>query len=173
MGVGAVDSPQATLLPLSLIRSLDVVPGDDVEVVRFDVGVGLHGDHIGGERDAMVALRDGRVDAACVTDSNLLLFSREGTVTGNALTVLAHTETYDHCMMTVGPGAEEAAVETVRAAFLGMSYADSGVRPLLDAEGLTAWLPGRTDRYTLLERAVDEAGFYDAEGRIIARDYRP
>ena len=49
---------------------------------RFDVGVGLHGDHIGGEREAARALFAAdpadRVDAACMIDSNLLLFGREG-----------------------------------------------------------------------------------------------
>ena len=33
-----------------------LTPGADVTVRRFDVGVGLHGDHIGGERDAARAL---------------------------------------------------------------------------------------------------------------------
>ena len=36
---------------------------------------------------------------------------------------------------------------------LGMRYEDPGVRPLLDLEGLKAWLPGRTSGYALLERA--------------------
>jgi phosphonate transport system substrate-binding protein len=46
VGVGAVDSPQATLLPLAYLRNLGLEP----EIRRFDVGVGLHGDHVGGER---------------------------------------------------------------------------------------------------------------------------
>src|SRR5215472_16847367 len=62
VATGAVDSPQATLLPLALLRSAGLTPGPDgdgdgdVRVRRFDVGVGLHGDHIGGERDAARAL---------------------------------------------------------------------------------------------------------------------
>ena len=173
VAVGAVDSPQATLLPLSLLRSLGLDPANDFEVQRFDVGVGLHGDHIGGEREAVVALREGRVAAACVTDSNLLLFSREGTINSSALSVIAQTDAYDHCMMTVAPDADQASVDRLREVFLGMSYADPELRALLDLEGLTAWLPGRTQGYALLERAVDEAGFYDPEGRISADDYRP
>ncbi len=171
IGVGAVDSPQSTLLPLSYLRAAGL--GDEVEVVRFDVGVGLHGDHVGGEREAVIALRDGVVDAACVLDANLMLFSQEGTIGSGALRVLGHTEPFDHCMMTTAPGADPAAVERLAQAFVGMSYADPKVRPLLDLEGLTAWLPGRTNQYAALERAVDESGFYDAEGNVIARDYRP
>lgn len=48
VGTGAVDSPQATLIPLDLLHG----KGVDVTVRRFDVGVGLHGDHVGGEREA-------------------------------------------------------------------------------------------------------------------------
>ena len=56
VATGAVDSPQATLLPLSLLRTAGLVPARTSRVRRFDVGVGLHGDHIGGERDAARAL---------------------------------------------------------------------------------------------------------------------
>ncbi|KAA9157786.1 phosphate/phosphite/phosphonate ABC transporter substrate-binding protein [Amycolatopsis acidicola] len=166
IATGAVDSPQATLLPLSLLRSAGV----EAKVRRFDVGVGLHGDHIGGERDAMIALRDGLVDAACVSDTNLLLFSQEGTIAAGSTRVLAHTEPYDHCVLTTAPGAD---ADQLTELLLGMSYSDPVARPLLDLEGLTRWLPGRTSLHAGLEKAVDEAGFYDAQGNIRARDYRP
>src|SRR5712691_9093195 len=61
IATGAVDSPQATLLPLSLLRGVGLRPGGDVQVRRSDIGVGLHGDHIGGERDAARALAAGEV----------------------------------------------------------------------------------------------------------------
>lgn len=173
VATGAIDSPQATLLPLSRLRAEGLTPGQDVQVRRFDVGVGLHGDHIGGERDAAAALAAGTVDAAFMTDSNLLLFSREGTLAPDSVRVIAQTETYDHCCMTTGPGADPAAVARFVELLLQMSYADPRVRPLLDLEGLKAWVPGRTDGYAPLERAVDESGFYDAKGQIGAGDYRP
>jgi phosphonate transport system substrate-binding protein len=173
VAVGALDSPQATLLPLSLLRSAGLDPGRDVKVQRHDLGVGLHGDHIGGEREAAVALRDGLADAACLTDSNLLLFSREGTLVSGSTRVVAQTEPYDHCLMTAGPAADRAAVDRFGELLLGMSYADPQVRPLLDLEGLTQWLPGRTVRYAALEAAVDESGFYDQSGGIGDSDYRP
>jgi ABC-type phosphate/phosphonate transport system substrate-binding protein len=173
VAVGAIDSPQATLLPLSLLRSAGLTPGSDLKVQRFDVGVGLHGDHIGGEREAAIAMRDGLVAAACTTDTNLLTFSQEGTLTAGATRVLAETPRYDHCIMAAGPRPEPAVVERFRDLLLGMSYADPSARRLLDLEGLTRWLPGRTNGYSALETAVDECAFYDRDGRICARDYRP
>ncbi len=182
VATGAVDSPQATLLPLSVLRSAGLKPGDDVTVRRFDVGVGLHGDHIGGERDAAGALfagdPEGRVDAACMIDSNLLLFGREGLLPAGAVRVLAQTPPYDHCTMTAGPSAAASAGTGAGVARLGellrgMDYADAALRPLLDLEGLKEWRPPRLSGYAHLERAVDEAGFYDAAGAVTAADYHP
>ena len=173
IGTGAIDSPQATLLPLSLLRAAGLAPGGDVSVRRFDVGVGLHGDHVGGERDAARALAAGEVDAACVMDGNLLVFAREGTLPAGSVRVLGRTDPYDHCTMTAGPAADAAQTADFVRLLLGMSYADPQVRPLLDLEGLRQWVDPRTDRYDALERAVDEAGLYDAAGGIGAGDYRP
>jgi phosphonate transport system substrate-binding protein len=173
VGVGALDSPQATLLPLQLLRSAGLDPETDVAVVRHDVGVGLHGDHIGGERDAARALRDGTVDAACMTDGNLLLFATEGTLPSSAIRVLATTPPFDHCMMTASPQSSAAEVGRFADLLLGMSYADEEARVLLDLEGLTRWLPPRTTQYAALDAAVDAGGFYDRDGGIGDPGYRP
>ncbi len=181
VATGAVDSPQATLLPISLLRAVGLRPGDgpdaDVRVRRFDIGVGLHGDHVGGEREAARALfaadPAGGVDAACMIDSNLLLFAREGVLPSGSVRVLGQTPPYDHCTMTAGPSADEALTRRFGELLLGMAYGDQDLRPLLDLEGLKQWLPPRLEGYGQLEQAVDEAGFYDAEGAIRAGDYRP
>jgi phosphonate transport system substrate-binding protein len=177
VATGSVDSPQATLLPLALLRSAGLRPGDDVQVCRFDIGVGLHGDHVGGEREAARALFAAApgtpADAACMIDSNLLLFAREGALPAGSVRVLAQTPLYDHCTMTAGPSAGTSLTDRFAESLLGMDYGDPDLRPLLDLEGLKQWLPPRLSGYEQLERAVDEAGFYDAEGAIRAGDYRP
>jgi phosphonate transport system substrate-binding protein len=166
VGTGAVDSPQATLIPLALIADTAV------DVRRFDVGVGLHGDHIGGERDAARALIAGEVDAACMIDANHLLFAKEGILPAGSTRIIAQTPAYDHCNMTTidGPSAD---LERFSSLLLEMDYADAAVRPLLDLEGLTRWLPGRTSGYSQLEAAVDRFGFYDDKGQVRADEYRP
>ncbi|MET8306660.1 MULTISPECIES: PhnD/SsuA/transferrin family substrate-binding protein [unclassified Micromonospora] len=168
VAVGAVDSPQATLIPLGHLAAAGV----EVEVRRFDVGVGLHGDHIGGERDAARALMSKEVDAACMIDANHLAFVQEGTLPADGTRIVAQTARYDHCNMTVLDPAS-AGVQLFGTLLRGMSYADPQVRPLLDLEGLTAWEDGRTTRYDALARAVDASGFYAADGRVTAADYRP
>ena len=173
VATGAIDSPQSTLIPLSYLRAAGLEPGRDVDVRRFDVGVGLHGDHIGGERDAARALVAGEVDAACMIDGNHLVFGAEGTLPAGATAVIGQTDRFDHCNMTVRADSPRDAIARFNELLLGMSYGDADVRPLLDLEGLKAWEEGRTSGYALLDAAVSETGFYDDEGRIGDADYRP
>ncbi|HEY1739470.1 MAG TPA: PhnD/SsuA/transferrin family substrate-binding protein, partial [Acidimicrobiia bacterium] len=151
VATGAVDSPQGTLLPIDRLRADGLDPAVDFTVRRFDVGVGLHGDHVGGERDAARALARGEVDAACMLAANHLLFVREGTLAAGATRVIAETVPFDHCNMTVGSHADPALVERFTALLLAMDYGDDDVRPLLDLEGLHQWLPGRLELYAPLE----------------------
>jgi phosphonate transport system substrate-binding protein len=172
VAVGAIDSPQATLIPLDFLRAQGLEPNKDFAVRRFDVLGGKHGDHIGGERDAARALAARQVDAACMIDSNHLLFVSEGTLAPGQTRVLTQTPKFDHCNFTVSPGANAELIERFRSLLLGMSYDDSQVRPLLDLEGLKVWKPGRTSGYRPLEQAVEATGFYDAGGNIAIADYR-
>jgi len=157
VGVGAADSPQATLIPLDHLAEAGV----EVEVLRHDVLVGKHGDHIGGERDAARALLADAVDAACLIDANHLGFARDGTLPAASTRVLATTGLYDHCNFTAFEDAPAAELARFVDLLLGMSYDDPAVRPLMDLEGLKAWRPGRTSGYALLERAVDRLGTLD------------
>jgi phosphonate transport system substrate-binding protein len=172
VAVGAIDSPQATLIPLDYLRSQGVQPHTDFKVQRFDVLGGKHGDHIGGERDAARALMAGQADAACMIDGNHLLFISEGTLPAGQTRVLAQTPKYDHCNFTVTATAPSQMIDRFSALLLGMSYDDSEVRPLLDLEGLKAWRVGRLSGYRLLDHAVDTGRFYDASGNILVTDYR-
>ena len=172
VGVGAIDSPQATLIPLGLLRAAGLVPGRDLTVRHFVVLGGKHGDHIGGERDAAQALMASTVDACCLIDGNHLAFGLDGTLPAGATRVVGRTGTYDHCNFTTSPGAPAEAIERFVALLMAMRWDDPEVRPLLELEGLKQWRAGRTSGYAALEKAVDDEGFYSDDGRIIATGYR-
>ena len=155
VAVGASDSPQATLIPLLHLAEAGLERGRDIEVKYFDLLVGKHGDHVGGEREAAKALLSGEVDAACMIDGNLLAFSADGTLRRDSVRVLAQTAKYDHCNFTALDGADESALSRFRQLLLGMSYDDPAVRSLMDLEGLKQWREGRTSGYAQLERACD------------------
>ncbi len=163
VAVGAKDSPQATLIPLQVLAAEGLEPNRDFEVVLFDVLVGKHGDHIGGERDAALALMRGDVDAACLIEGNYRLFEGDGTIAPGSTVRILETPPYDHCNFTVLDGADlDRALADRIARFaellLAMSYDDPEVRGLLDLEGLKRWVPARTDGYRLLADAVARFG---------------
>jgi ABC-type phosphate/phosphonate transport system substrate-binding protein len=160
IATGAIDSPQATLIPLGRLRREGLTPGTDVTVRRFDVLVGKHGDHVGGERDAARSLDAGRADAACVLDANYPVFINEGTLDPGATRVLASTPPYDHCNFTAPGDVPEQRWRPFVDALLAMSFDDPQVRSVMEMEGLKKWLPARTSGYAQLEKAVERFGFY-------------
>lgn len=172
VGFGAIDSPQATLIPLDHLRQAGLVGGRDFSVRRFDVLGGKHGDHIGGERDAAIALLKGEVEAACLISGNHLAFGLDGTLPAGSTRVIDQTGAYDHCNFTTSPGAPAALISRFTELLMAMRWDDPAVRPLLELEGLREWRTGRTSGYALLERAVDDEAFYSLDGQILARDYR-
>lgn len=172
IGFGAVDSPQATLIPSDHLRQAGLVAARDFSARIFDVAGGKHGDHVGGELDAAKALAQGSIDAAWMIDSNHLAFSSDGTLPQGQTRILARTEPFDHCNFTASPDAPEALIGRFAELLLGMRWDDPAVRPLLELEGLREWKAGRTSGYAALQRAVHHDRFYDAAGRITASDYR-
>jgi ABC-type phosphate/phosphonate transport system substrate-binding protein len=161
VAVGAQDSPQANLIPLNHLAQRGLKPYEHFSVRSFDVLLGKHGDHIGGERDAVRALIGGHVHAACILDGNHLALTREGTIPSGATRILEQTPAYDHCNFTALDGAPREQVALFRDLLLGMSYSDAEVRPLLDLEGLKQWMPGRVTGYAQLGAAVDRFGTID------------
>jgi phosphonate transport system substrate-binding protein len=160
VAVGASDSPQATLIPLSLLADAGVDPGKNCRVVNHNVMVGKHGDHVGGERDAARALAAGTADAACVLDSNYAAFINEGTLDPGTTRVLASTPPFDHCNFTVSKALPEECSQPFVDVLLAMSFQDPEVRSLMELEGLKQWLPARTIGYAQLEKAVERFKFY-------------
>lgn len=160
LGTGAQDSPQATLIPLEWLRREGLTPGSDFTASHFDVGVGLHGDHVGGELAAFRALERGEVDASVMLDLNREAWGRDGTLDPSRYVVLATTGRFDHCNFTVLESfSEELQGDFLRALF-AMRYDVPQHREMMDLEGLKEWLPGRSSGYGLLAAAVDSRGFF-------------
>jgi phosphonate transport system substrate-binding protein len=160
VAVGASDSPQATLIPLSMIADAGVEPQKDCRVLYHNVMVGKHGDHVGGERDAARALAEGQADAACVLDGNYNVFINEGTLDPGVTRVLATTAPFDHCNFTVRADLPEGRIKAFLDELLAMSFTNPEVRAFMELEGLKKWLPARTTGYAQLEKAVQRFKFY-------------
>jgi len=160
LATGAKDSPQATLIPIRLVQEAGLEPGTDFTVKRFDVLVGKHGDHVGGERDALQCLLDGGADASCVLDLNWGLWSSDGTADPAKVKVLATTQPFDHCVFAVRNDFDTAMEAAWLKVLHSMSYDNPEHREMMDMEGLKAWMEGRTTGFWQLEDAVARQGFY-------------
>lgn len=160
LGLGAWDSPQATLIPLNLLVRAGLDPARDLACRRFDVLVGKHGDHIGGERDALLALQAGELDACALLDLNLQAWSADGTIDRTRYRVLADTPRFDHCVFAVGPDFDPALEQAWLDVLFTMDYNNPDHREMMDLEGLKAWVPGRTSGFDELKEAVVRENFF-------------
>ena len=165
LATGAKDSPQATLIPLGLLQRHGLEPGRDVQVKRFDVLVGKHGDHIGGEKDALHAMQTGQTDACAMLDLNWQLWTADGTIDSTRYRVLATTDRFDHCVFTVREDLPETMLQPWLETLYSMSYDNPAHREMMDMEGLKAWLPGRVSGFAALADAVQRQRFFAGESQ--------
>ena len=163
VATGAIDSPQATLLPLRLLQMNGLTPGEDFTVRRFDLMVGKHGDHVGGELEALKSLQRGESQASAVLDLNWEAWQADGTADPSALTTLAVTEPFDHCNFTVLENFPHEEEDRWTEALFRMRYDNPDHREMMDMEGLKEWMPERTTGYAALTEAVEQQGFF---GRV-------
>lgn len=161
IAVGALDSPQARLIPLEHLASQGLQPDEDFKVQRFDVLVGKHGDHIGGELDAFESLKAGKAAASCILDLNWDAWTQNGTIDTASYHILSTTEKFDHCVFTVRDDFDSALQEKWLKVLHSMSYENPKHQEMMDLEGLKEWMPGRTSGFGPLNRAVDLLSFFD------------
>ena len=157
---GAKDSPQATLIPQGLLLRHGLRPGEDYTAQRFDILVGKHGDHIGGEKEAFQSLKAGSAHASAMIDLNWDAWTKDGTIDPAVFGILATTQRYDHCVFTVRndfPAEREAHWLRV---LHEMSYDNPEHRQMMDMEGLRRWEDGRTSGFGALEEACERLQFF-------------
>ena len=160
VAIGAEDSPQATLIPLGFLLRHGLRAGDDFQVRRFDVLVGKHGDHLGGELEALQCLQRGDAAASTMLDLNWDRWTSDGTISPSEYRVLAATEKFDHCVFTVREDFPCDREEEWLKVLYSMSYDDPKHREMMDMEGLKQWLPGRTTGFGPLGDAVEQLSFF-------------
>jgi ABC-type phosphate/phosphonate transport system substrate-binding protein len=163
IATGASDSPQATLIPLGRLRQDGINPDSDVVVHRFDVLVGKHGDHVGGELEAFRSLKRGEVAACAMLDLNWLTWTSDGTIDPAEFIILAETAQFDHCVFTVCQDLDIAVERRWLDALFAMRYDVPEHREMMDLEGLKAWLPGRTTGFAALSAEVEAERYFDRD----------
>jgi phosphonate transport system substrate-binding protein len=155
VALGAADSPQARLIPQGLLWRHGLQPGRDYVELRHDLLVGLHGDHIGGEKEAFLTLKRGEAAASALIDLNWQAWTKDGTIDPAQFEILATTDRFDHCVFTVLADFPAAREEPWLRVLHLMSYDDPKHKEMMDMEGLKQWEPGRTEGFAALAEACD------------------
>ncbi len=158
---GAKDSPQATIIPIEWLARAGLAVSKDYEVRRFDVKVGLHGDHVGGELDAFRCLARGEASASAMVDLNWDRWTKDGTINASEYAILGSTGTFDHCNFSARHDFPEEQEKRFLTALFAMSYDDPKHREMMDMEGLKRWEPGRTSGYEQLAAGVERTRFFE------------
>lgn len=161
IAMGATDSPQATLIPIHFLQKNSLSANSDYTVKNFNVGVGLHGDHVGGELDALKDLMAGDTDAATVLDLNWERWCADGTADGERLRVLGTTDRFDHCIFACRNEFDADEERRWLDVLFRMSYDNPDHREMMDLEGLKEWRPGRLTGFGPLTAAVAEQRFFE------------
>ncbi len=157
---GAKDSPQATLIPQGLLIRHGLFPDRDYTARRFDIMVGKHGDHIGGEKDAFECMKRGEADASCMIDLNWDAWVKDGTVNPADMQILVSTDRFDHCVFTVRDDFPAEIEERWLGVLHRMSYDNPDHREMMDMEGLKKWEPGRTTGFGPLSEACERTAYF-------------
>lgn len=160
LAVGARDSPQATLIPIGTLQRTGLEPGRDFQLRHFDVLLGKHGDHVGGELDAFRSLARGDADASVMLDLNWDGWALDGTINLDQFHVVARTDKFDHCVFTVASGFSADREAQWLGVLYSMSYNNPTHREMMDLEGLKQWLPGRTTGFGALSEAVERQDYF-------------
>lgn len=157
---GAIDSPQARLIPIQYLRENGLEFGEDYEEVRFDIGVGLDGDHVGGEKDALESVQAGDNQAGFAIQGNYEAWLKDGTLDENQVEVIGETSSFDHCIFTGHPDLDQDRLDEFSNILMKMDYSKEEDKEILDLEGLKEWMPGRTTNFEEIRKAVDYMDFF-------------
>ncbi|MEZ6101115.1 MAG: phosphate/phosphite/phosphonate ABC transporter substrate-binding protein [Pirellulaceae bacterium] len=160
VAVGAADSPQATLIPIALVQRAGLVPGVDFQVQRFDVLVGKHGDHVGGELQALQSMMSNNADACAMLDLNWNQWTTDGTINPGEYRILATTDPFDHCVFAVREDFDPQRERQWLDVLFSMSYDNPQHREMMDLEGLRQWMPGRKSGFGPLSEAVEGQAYF-------------
>lgn len=161
VALGSADSAQAAILPIHFLEQNGLKPGRDLELLRFDIDVGKHGDTGTSEREVLQALREGHADAGAMGESTWVREVSEGRVDPERIRPFWTSPAYCHCCFTVLDTFPEELGSRWTESLLAMRYEDPRWHALMDLECLKRWIaadPETMSGYKILFEAVERQG---------------
>ncbi|NKQ57788.1 phosphate/phosphite/phosphonate ABC transporter substrate-binding protein [Amycolatopsis sp. K13G38] len=157
VGVGQPGPPVAALVPELMLRKAGLVPGNTVDL-RAGPAVG--------EQPVQSLLR-GELDAMALDRRHYGRWTVSGAIPPGTVRVLARSGRYDAGHIMVTDVAPAHLVSRLATLLLAMPSSDH-IQRVLGPADMAHWNEGRAGGYQVIETAVDELGFCDRAGRLIA-----
>ena len=148
------DSSHAAILPLYFLHQNGLHPDTDLTVLRFDTDVGKHGDTGTSEEEVVRTVLHREADAGALGKATWDAYVAAGRIDPQQLRIFWTSPGYCHCNFTARADFPAELAQRFTHVILAMDYQQPEQKRIMDLEGLTRWVPGRTEGYQELE---DEA----------------
>jgi phosphonate transport system substrate-binding protein len=155
LALGSRDSGQAAILPTYFLAINGLEPGRDLDVLRFDLDVGKHGDTGTSEYAVIDAVRSRRADAGAIGHSTWIRMLETGYVNGEEIEAIWTSPAYSHCNFTALPDFDETKAQQFTEVLLSMDPRHPDVKRVYELEGLNAWVRGDGSGYEALFAAME------------------
>jgi ABC-type phosphate/phosphonate transport system substrate-binding protein len=156
--IGSRDSAQAAILPYHHLTHNGLVPGSDVEIVRFDTDLGKHGDTGTSELDVLRAVQSGAADAGAIGDAIYIQLMSGALTQLGEFRAFYTSPPFSHCNFTALPDIDPQLADSFTRTLLAMDYANPKHKRAMDLEGLKRWVPCNKDGYADLTEAMKTQG---------------
>lgn len=148
------DSSHAAILPLYFLHQNGIHPDKDLTVFRFDTDVGKHGDTGTSEEEVVRAVLNREADAGALGKATWDAYVAAGRIDPQKVRIFWTSPGYCHCNFTARADFPAELAQRFTQAILAMDYQQPEQKRIMDLEGLTRWVPGRTEGYRELEEAA-------------------
>ena len=158
--LGSRDSGQAAILPQYFLKQNGIDPEKDLQLKRFDLDVGKHGDTGTSEVEVLKAVAGGEVHAGAIGDQYWARALAENLPESSKVRAIWTSPGYCHCNFTVRTKEDEQRFARWTEILLAMDYNKPADRRIMDMEGLKRWIRPQMDGYRVMFEAVDDLRFF-------------
>lgn len=159
--LGSADSAQAAILPYHFLKTNGIDPEKDVELIRFNLDVGKHGDTGTSEYEVLRAIQSGEAEAGAIGENSWIRMLEQGLVGTNEIQAIWTSPGYSHCNFTVLPDFDDQLGKKFAELLFAMDPTQPEIKEMMEMEGLNEWVraEGRgLDGYKILQEAMSDQG---------------
>jgi len=159
--LGSRDSAQAAILPFHYLKENGIDPEKDVDLIRFNMDVGKHGDTGTSEFEVLRALKQGEAEAGAIGESTWIRMLEQGLVNTNEINGIWTSPGYSHCNFTVLPDFDETIGNRFSELLFAMDPNQAQIRLMMEMEGLNEWVSAEGagfSGYEVLADAMKDQG---------------